>query len=160
MISIGRPNLVDILIVARDAREDEKQQYKILTGRDWDSDYVATEGFNKAGVKFVFLDDNKPFCVGGWEPVVDGVWQSWMIGNMDYWESHWRTITKLCRQTMQIMFDDGARRLQTYVLESRTKTCDWYVRGLKMQPEGVFRNFGMNGEDMALYSRIRDQVRG
>ena len=156
MISMATPNLADMLIVARDARDDEKEQYTVMTGNPWVPDQVANEAFNKSGVKFVFLDDNKPFVVGGWEPVIDGVWQSWMIGNMAYWETHWRTITKLCLKSMDIMFEGGARRLQTCATAARAKTCEWYVRGLKMQPEGMLRRFGVNGEDMAMFSRIRE----
>jgi hypothetical protein len=156
MIKLETPTLLDMLIVASQARDEEKEQYTVMFGREWIAQEVANECFNKDGAKFVFLDEDKPFVVGGWEPLIDGVWQSWMIGNMEYWETHWRTITKLSRKTMEIMFDGGARRLQTCATASRTKACEWYVRGLKMQPEGILRSFGMNGEDIAMFSKIRE----
>jgi len=156
MITMETPNMVELLLVASRARADEKEQYKVLFGREWDKDQVANECFNRTGIKFVFLDDKKPFCVGGWEPVIDGVWQSWMIGDMKYWETHWRTITKMCLKTMDIMFEGGARRLQTMASVKRTKTCEWYIKGLKMSQEGIFRNFGMNGEDIAMFSKIKE----
>lgn len=156
MITMASPTLLDMLIVATQARDDERRQYASLVGREWIPEQVANEVFSKDGVKFVLLDVDKPFVVGGWEPLIDGVYQSWMIGNMLYWETHWRSITKLCRKSMAIMFDTGARRLQTCALASRVKACEWYVRGLKMQPEGIMRAFGVNGEDMAMFSRISE----
>lgn len=157
MITMSIPTLNDIVDVTHYVRQDEVEQYEILSGREWNSEEVVVECFSKPGVKFVLLDGNKPFAVGGWEPLVNDVWQSWMIGNMVYWETHWRSITKLCRSAMRIMFTDtNAKRLQTCVLASRTKTCEWYVRGLKMQAEGIFRCYGANGEDMAMYARIKE----
>ena len=57
---------------------------------------------------------------------------------------------------MQGLFDAGARRLQTGALASRTKAHEWYVRGLKMKPEGVCEGFGLGGEDMATFVRLKE----
>ena len=156
MITMETPNMLDMLKVVRCALSEDKEQYQAMTGKEWVFDEVANECFSKPGVKFVLLDDDKPFCVGGWKPVIDGVWQSWMIGDMTYWQTHWRSITKLCRKTMEIMFEGGARRLQTSATASRIKACEWYVRGLRMKQEGIFRSFGVNGEDIAMFSRIKE----
>lgn len=155
-ISVASPTMLDLLRICDQARPDEIAQYVALTGMEWSTDQVASDMFNKSGAKFVFLDDDTPFCVGGWETVIDGVYQSWMVGTMHYWEKYWRSITKLSRQTMEFMFSQGARRLQVCVDTKRTKTCEWYVRGLKLELEGVLYSFGINGEDMAMYVKFRE----
>jgi len=155
-IAIASPTMLDILALCDDARPDEIAQYEALTGLEWQLDFVASSMFNKGGAKFVFLDGDMPFCVGGWEPVIDGVYQSWMVGTLANWEKYWRSITKLSRQTMAFMFEQGARRLQVCVDTKRTKTCEWYVRGLKLELECVMHGFGINDEDVAMYVKFRE----
>lgn len=153
---LAKPSILDLLRLCLNARPDEIEQYEALIGETWNAEAVAVDFFNRQGVKFVLLDDNRPIGAGGYDLVIPGVWHSWMIGTPDNWEHHWRSITKYSRRVMEELFNGGARRLQTCVLASRAKTCEWYTRGLKMQFEGSMRGFGMNGEDMAMFSRIKE----
>jgi len=154
MIQLAHPTMMDLLILCHGARPDEIEQYQALTGNAWTTDGVANENYNRPGVKFVLLDDDRPIVAGGWDMVIEGVWQSWMVGTMENWETHWRSITKYTRTTMDLMFQNGARRLQTFATAERARACEWYVRGLKMEPEGVMRGFGANGEDMAVFAKL------
>jgi hypothetical protein len=157
-LALAQPTMLDLLRLCHDARPDEREQYEELSGIEWIPDEVAGDFFSREGVKFVLLDnDNFPIVAGGYSPVVSGVFDSWMVGTMKTWDVHWRSITKYTRKVMDLMFAEAnARRLQTSVLASRFQACDWYVRGLKMQPEGILRGFGVNGADMAMYARIRE----
>lgn len=156
MIYLAKPTMLDLLKLCSDARPDEIEQYQELTGNEWLMDEVANEHYNRQGTKFVLLDGDYPIVAGGWDLLIDGVWQSWMVGTMSNWGTHWRSITKYTRRTMDAMFEDGARRLQTCATAKRTEACEWYRRGLLMQREGVFRGWGVNGEDMVMYARVKN----
>ena len=146
-----------IVLLCQDMRPDEIEQYVALTGAESYNPEVAARGFmNTGGVKFTLVDEHHdPLVAGGFEEIIPGVWQSWMVGNMDGWATHWRTITKGCRWVMDGLFEMGARRLQTTALASRTDAIRWYERGLGMQREGTWRNFGAKGEDVACFARVR-----
>ena len=151
-----QPTMLHLLHLCSQARPDEIAQYEALVGRRWDIDAVAVDHYNRIGVKFALLaPDGMPIAAGGWDPIIPGVWQSWMVGTMDNWDRHWRSLTKATRHVMDVLMDDGARRLQTNALASRTAACRWYEKGLKMRPEGVMHNFGVNGEAVAMYARTR-----
>lgn len=156
-----QPTMLQLLTLTAQARPDEIEQYEALVAREWNVDDVANDHYNRIGVKFCLTtDDGTPVAAGGWDPIIDGVWQSWMVGTMDQWGRHWRSITKASRRVMDRLEESGARRLQTNALASRAAACQWYVKGLKMQPEGVMRGFGMNGEDVAMFARVKEGANG
>lgn len=153
---LTRPRLVDLMMLAERARPDEIAQYEALVGRQWDRDEVAVGHYNRDGVKFLLTTpDGSPVCAGGWDLIGPDVWQSWMVGTMDDWRAHWRAITKGSRIVMKGLFDAGARRLQTNALASRVEACEWYTRALLMQREGTMRGYGVNGEDVAMFARLK-----
>lgn len=154
---LTQPTLADLMMLSGEARPDEIEQYEAIVGRAWDRDTVAVGHYNRDGVKFLLADaaTGQPVCAGGWDPAGPDVWQSWMVGTMTNWDQHWRSITKASRLVMQRLFDAGARRLQTNALASRVAACRWYERGLLMQREGVMRGYGVNGEDVAMFARLR-----
>ncbi len=147
-----------IVLLCDQMRPDEIQQYLALTGATEYVAEVAARGFiNTNGVRFTLVDDeNMPCVAGGFEEIIPGVWQSWMVGNLEGWERNWRTITKGCRWVMGGLLEMGARRLQTSALASRTAAIEWYERGLGMQREGTWRNYGANGEDVACFALVRE----
>lgn len=160
-MKLAKPSLVDILRMTHNAREEEIEQHEALYG-PWNAEAVAADLFTKVGHKFVLLTDaGEPVVVGGWDPLIDGVWQSWMVGTAEGWEQHWRSITKFSHKVMRTMFQScGARRLQTNGLAKRVLACKWYAEGLGMTHEGTMRGFGLNGEDLAFYSRVKEDGSG
>ena len=156
MITVAQPTLLDLLTLCHNARPDEIEQYELLSGMDWQTESVAIGLHNRDGYRFVILNDDKPVVACGAMPLLEGTFDLWMVGTMDSWTHHWRSITKISRRIIEGIFKDGARRVQICVLASRQKTCEWYVRGLKLQYEGTMRQFGINGADMAMYARIAE----
>lgn len=138
-------------------RPDEVEQYLALTQhKDFDPDLAARVMMNTPGMKFTLVgDDGLPACAGGYEEILPGIWQSWMVGSVEGWGKNWRSITKGSRWLMDGLFQMGARRLQTSALASRTQALEWYERSLGLEREGVMRAFGRNGEDVVLYSKVR-----
>ncbi len=159
-MKLVQPTLMDLLRLCCDARQDEIDQYEALIG-PWDYEQSALGFYTRSGIKFGLMnDEGDVVCAGGWEHVIPGVWQSWMVGTEDNWLKYWRSITKHSRLVMDALLDDGARRLQTGALSSRTKACEWYVRGLKMKYEGTIENFGFNGENMDTFVRFQENHNG
>jgi len=154
---LAEATMIDLLRICRDARPDEMEQYEALVGLKWNSETVVNDLFNRDGPQFSLMVDDLPIAVVGWQPLINGVWQAWMVGTMENWDKYWRSITKLCRQTVDIMFAyEGTRRLQIAVLASRTKTCEWYIRGMKFHYEATMKDFGVGGEDMSIYVKFRE----
>lgn len=148
----------DILLLCQNMRPDEIEQMQAFFDLDeYDADAAALILMNKQGPKFTLLDNNgHPVCSGGWEPVGHGIMQSWMVGTMAGWDRHWRSITKSSRWLMDTLLDNGIRRLQTNALASRVDACRWYTDGLKMQPEGIWRKYGRQGQDVAAFARVAE----
>lgn len=138
-------------------RPDEIEQYVALTHADSYDPEVAARGFmNTPGVKFTIVSRcGMPAAAGGYQEVMPGIWQSWMVGSVEGWAECWRSITKGSRWVMDGLFQMGARRLQTNALLSRTAAIEWYEQGLGLQREGVMRGMGRGGEDVVLYAAVR-----
>lgn len=138
-------------------RPDEIEQYLALTfAKAYDADVAAAGLIAITGLKFTVLgSDGLPVAAGGYSEVQPGVWESWMVGSMDGWATHWRSMTKAARWLMDGLFEMGARRLQTHALASRTRAIDWYERSLGLVHEGTARQAGMNGQDVTCHARVR-----
>jgi hypothetical protein len=147
---------LDILFLFPRMRADEQDQLDAFY--DFADEREARRFFlNKTGPAFTLFDEGRmPVVCGGWESVAEGVMQSWMICREDAFERHWRSITKASRWLMDELLARGVRRLQTNALASRTAACQWYVDGLKMRQEGVWRKFGRGGEDVACFARVAE----
>lgn len=154
--NVVKTTLADLLIICRNMRPDEIEQAQAFFPLDeWDADRLAAIMYLKEGPKFTLVDDNgNPIIVGGFEPVSEGVMQSWMAGTMEGWEAHWRSITKASRWLMDSLLANGIRRLQTNALASRAEACNWYVKSLKMEPEGIWKGYGRQGQDVAAFARV------
>jgi hypothetical protein len=158
-LRLVRPTLMDLAYLAVHMRGDEIEQYLALTGADtYDAD-TAARGFAAIpGVSFALVaPDDLPVCAGGFEQVRPGVWQTWMVGTDDGWARYWRGMTKHTRRVMDaLLAADGNRRIQTNALATRRAAHEWYRRGLGMQDEGVWRSFGVHGEDVMCFARVRE----
>lgn len=161
-MKIGKPTLLDLIQLAATAGEDEREQHEAVMGWPWDPERVAHDLYGRIGHKFgLVAPDGSIVAVAGWDAVLDGVWHAWMLASPEAWGEHGRTITRACRRVTDTMFrSEGARRLQTNVLESRTQACRWYEKGLLMKREGTLRGFGVNGENVALYARVKEDGYG
>jgi len=131
-----------LLYLAENARPDEIEQYVKLTGLDvYDPRALASYFWNERGPKFTLIGrDGMPAIAGGYINVDEGVWQSFLVGTLKGWETDWRSITKAALWMIEAMFEVGAKRLETYVLSSRTKAIEWYERSLKLSLDDSYQN--------------------
>jgi hypothetical protein len=143
-------SLLHIHYICHNMRADEIEQYVCFMGLDtYDADVAARYFHSLAGPRLTVIGpDGLPAAAGGYYEVFPGVWQSWMAGTQQGWETSWRSLTKATRWLMDHVIDHfAARRLQTSVLASRTKTIEWYVKSLKMKPQDAGRSTGATGKE-------------
>ncbi len=144
-------------------REDERAQFLAVTGlAEFSPDVAAAALIDLAqksqGFAFTVLqDDNLPAAAGGFHPAGEGVWQAWMAGTEEGWAQQWRAMTKATRWAMERIYEGGAHRIQTSALTGREKAIEWFERSLGFRAEGVWRHFGIRGEDVAHFSRLRGE---
>lgn len=148
------PLLLDLVQVLAQVSESERAQYRAKTGVELDVDIAAAQIYLQPGPKWVATDGLTPIAVGGFTPVSPGVWRDWMANTPDAFGKHWRAISKHARRVMDGMLAQEAHRLECVVLASRTEVVDWYGF-LGYRFEGTMRHAGAQGEDFALYSRVR-----
>lgn len=148
-------------MVCASMRENEVRQLMAFSdGSEFDHEVAARVVINKPGVRFTVVDSSdSPLVVGGYMEVASGVWQSWMIGTDEAWRFHWRQITKASLWLKEKMFEGGARRLQDSCLVEREDACKW-IQAIGFRLEGVWKEFGINGEDVAFYAVTRSQHYG
>lgn len=146
----------DVLYLCERMREDEREQLAAffdMPPEDWPGFFLA-----KRGPRFTVVDaQGMPLVAGGWESVSQGVMQSWMLGSEEAWRTHWRSITRAVRWSMDALLAcEGIWRLQTNALASRTAACEWYVRGMRMRQEGIWHKFGRQQQDVACFARVKE----
>lgn len=153
--------LLHLHYICHRMRADEIEQYVVFMGLDeYNPDLAAAHFHSLAGPRLTVLGvDGLPAAAGGYYEIFPGVWNSWMAGTQDGWDTHWRSLTKATRWLMDHVIDHfGARRLQTAVLATRKQTQQWYDKSLLMVYEGTWCGYGRKGEDMAHYSRLATPV--
>lgn len=152
-----------LVYLAGEMREEEREQFLVVSGADEFSEDAAAlwllDTLRASGTCAftVLCADNLPAACGGFREVSPGVWQSWMVGSERGWAEQWRSITKGTRWLMDHLLGTHAHRLQTSALATRRRAIAWFQRSLGLKPEGVFRNFGLRGESIAHFARIRGE---
>lgn len=155
LTTLTKPLLADYIYCAHYLPEDQRRQWVALwDGKPYDSERLAIMLASRPGPKWALVEqDGKPVCIGGYDMIREGVWQDFLIGSVEGWQNHWRSITKHCRRVMDVMLKTEAWRLQTVSLADRTRAHQWY-RTLGLEYEGTLRAYGANGEDCFMFSRI------
>lgn len=156
-VRISTPILEDYAHVARNMRPDEIEQFLAYSGiEEYRPDTAARALAMLPGPSYTLLDrSGYPFLVGGFEPIHPGVFHGWMMGTMDGWEGHGKTITRVCRRFIDQMLRTDAHRVQLAALTTRTQAHDWYERGLGMEREGILRSYTASGADVAMFAKVR-----
>lgn len=153
--------LRDLIVLCAQMRPDEIDQYMALTGAAAFNFEIAAYGlFGTPGKRFLLVNsDDQILAAGGFQEVRPRVWRSWLIGTDAAWTDHWRSITEASRFVAECLFEDGAQRIEDYMLAERTDSAKWCVDGLRMRLDGVLPNYASDGRDVAVYSRTIKQIR-
>ena len=153
---LSLPTLRDFAWVAERMRPDEIDQWTAKTGAAYHAEACAMAMANTAGPHFALVDAaGYPVGVGGFDPVRPGVYECWAAGTLEGWDAHWRAITLTCARMMRRLFADGAHRIQTTALSSRTRAHEWYERGLSMHREGEHPGWFADGATGITFARTR-----
>lgn len=153
-VRIGSPLLGDFDVVAMNMRDDERSQWCATIGAThYSPTLCALTLVTLQGPRFVLVGrDNRPLMLGGFEPVRPGVERGWMAAVHGSWEAHWFAMTREVRRLMRQRFTEGVHRIEAVALASRTRTADWFARGLGMTFEGVLRGYFADARAASLYS--------
>lgn len=152
-----------LMYLVQRMREDERAQFIALSGLDVFDEDAAVRWFidaaNQSGIYAVtaLQEDNLPAAAGGFQPAGVGVRQAWMVGTTDGWAQQWRSFTKATLWMIDRIFETDTHRVQTSAITSRELAIEWFERSLGFQPEGVWRHYGIKGEDVAHFSRLRGE---
>lgn len=155
-VRLAVPMVEDFAYLARRMRPDEIDQFLAVSGlATFNADTAATVLIGAPGQKVVLLGpDNLPVVAGGFSPIAPGVVEAWMVGTMDGWAAHWRTITRGCRRLVDTQLET-VHRVQVCSLAGRTQAHAWYERGVGFAREGVLRRWGARGDDFVMHSKVR-----
>lgn len=149
--------LKHLIYLCERMRDDERAQYMALSGSvDFAPEVAAVGFFNTPGLKFTVLGpDHLPAAAGGAEEIGPGVMQTWMVGSPEGWSTTWRSLTRAASWLVGgLLEQDGVRRVQATCTCARGAAAIWFERSLGMQHEGIWRKYGRNGEDVALFARV------
>lgn len=153
-VRIGSPLLGDFDMVALAMREDERAQWCATVGvPNYSGMLCARTLVAIPGPAFVLVGrDNRPLMLGGFEPIRPGVERGWMAAVEGSWEAHWFPMTREVRRLCRQRFTEGVHRIEALALAERTRTAEWFERGLGMQFEGCLRGYFADARAAALYS--------
>ena len=150
--------------VAARMRADETEQYCALISHDGHFDFeVAARGFiNAGGLRFSWITAQQEIgMVGGCFSIGEGVMQGWMAATDTAWDTGGHIgITRATRWLHRELFELGVRRIEIACLAKRELTRAWYERSLGFELEGIQRQKGRGGEDVALYAKVRGDRHG
>ena len=157
---LERVTLRDLILLCAQMRQDEIDQYMAMTGAtEFDFERAAVGFYQTSGVRFLLVNaEGHALAAGGFQEVRPMVWRSWLIGTDAAWTDHWRSITEASRFVADFLFEDGAQRIEDYMLADRTGSAKWCVHGLRMRLDGVLPNYAADGRDVAVYSRTIKQI--
>lgn len=153
--------LLDCIKVCYDLPESEQQQITALGGGAFDPEREAVKLFNAPELfKFCAIvdagQDDTALAVGGYVPLRQGVYRSYMLATNKAWAEYGRQVTVTVRRIMREMLKEHAHRLETVALANRYDACKWYS-SLGMRCEGTLAGYGVGGEDAVVYAITRSK---
>lgn len=154
-ITLAAPIVEDFAYLARRMRPDEIAQHVAAHGDDAYCPNAAVKRFlSTPGPCWTFVgEDGLPVAAGGFAPLRRGVYEAWLLGTMERWDSHWYPMTRLFRRMIRDMLREGlAHRVQVTALASRTAAHEWYERGLGMQWEAHLKGYCADGQDAIMFT--------
>lgn len=155
LILFQKPGVCDLLPICFNLSKDERDQYTALTGQIYDPEIVAAGTALRPGPSWFVTDGEKPLAAAGFTMIRPKVYDTWMLATPEVWMHHSKALTKYVDDVMAMMLDTGgAHRLQCVALADRLIAHKWYGR-IGLAPEGTLRNYGCQGEDAILFSRVR-----
>lgn len=153
-MTLTRPSLEQLIWICRNIAADQKPQWVVLSGSDYNPELLAWNLYNRSGLAHVFVAEEMPYMACGFTPLNPKVVESWSV-NTDERKGHDIEITRVCREAIQAVFKAGIERIQTRCLAESTEAQRWYhALGLKL--ECTQEKLGVNGESVCTYVRFKE----
>lgn len=134
--------------------DEERAQYRELTGRELVAPDVAAQLYLNRGVCFSFIEpvsNHGAVAAGGFVNIRPGVWQTWFLHTPLAWAQGHR-ITNLVKDCYATLLN--ARRIETVTLATRTDARAWYER-LGLTYESTACKASASGADLVTYVALR-----
>lgn len=137
---VRRPTLLDVMYIAKYAREADKKECFLLSGRDLTETFSQTPGLYSNC--WVWEKNNKPVCIFGITPLGDQKGVIWLIATDDF-DRYKKIVRSRCKDVFENMIV-GYTYLCNYVMYKHKKAVKWLKwLGCKIyEPEPI----GINGE--------------
>lgn len=146
--------LMDCLMVCCDLRDDEWGQV-VAFGGARDIDALAVNCHMQPGAKWTFeAGDGKALVVGGFIQHRAGVFSSWFLSSAAAWREHSTEITTMTAERVQYALANGAHRIETVCLASRTRAHRWYEK-VGLTKESTLKGYCVDGSDAVLYVALK-----
>lgn len=148
-------SLIDALVVIAAAEPDDMNQARAF-GFDGDDEQLAAFLFGSNGPKWTIASGSthSALAVGGFSRRRQGVYESWFLAHPDLWAYAAKEATKMVRDTIRNMLQDGAHRIETVSLSNRAQAHRWY-EAIGLTREAEHPGFGVSGQAAVTYVRIR-----
>lgn len=120
-----------------------------------DCEALARTWMGYDGAKVAVVDaTGMPVAIGGFLPVRGQVYAGWTALTEAAWTQHAKSVTHAMRWLMGQLYAQGARRLEATTVAKHTHVLNWYTYALGLSADGILPAAGVQGEDLAVYSRI------
>jgi len=125
---------------------------EVLEGEDIK---VMLETYARVGEIWGARKDGNTVAFAGIHPVWQGVGQVWLLFNKEA-EALGKSVIKETKRVLQLYFDNGCRRLQTYVLADK-EVAVRFIEFLGFKQEGLMKNFYKDKSDVYIYARLKGE---
>lgn len=154
-MKLNCPNLAQLLYLAQHMTDAEVQEYVTLSGMEFDPESHALRCYSYNGPAHVLYAEGKPYYVGGFLLTSPHVANAWSIAT-DECSKHVLEMTRTFRAVIKGVLQGGVHRIHMGCLESRTPARRWY-EAIGASHEATLRGAGENGENLVIYSILKEQ---
>ncbi len=157
MIEVQELKLHQLCSLAVTLPAEERAVAEALSGEKFDPQRAAASLHLAPGMHFAFADSaGWAVAAGGFIPQGNGVFRTWFMAPESTWYAHGRELTRLVRELIRKMLEDGvARRIETITLADRTRARDWYTK-IGLSFESTMRQYGAQGQEAVMYVAVKD----
>lgn len=147
-------NIGHLLYVLPNLAKDEKRQAELF-GFDTRLDQMVVNCFAQPGPRWAFTDaEEKPFIVGGFIPLHPGVFRSWFLATRAAWHDYAPELTQIAVDYKELMFQNGAHRIETVCLATRKLAHRWYTT-IGSSFESTLKQYCIDGSDATMFVETR-----
>lgn len=153
-LEVTDTGLIDIMQVAKTLADDEIEQILAFGGNPH-FEAVAMSLIQSAQILYTVREaaTEEPLVVMGLVQCGAVVYRTVYLANPRVWKEHAKELTELTKNMLEDHLDKSqCMRVETMCLSKRKRARTWYEKQVGLKFDGELECYGVNGEDVALYS--------